>query len=135
MHICLKSFESLTDSPWARNLPIVLLLNKFDSFDMYDMYYGVLDNFPDCPRDVNSVGACEFLKAKFASLDQRPEGRLQIHITSAVDPILFKETWHEFRDILTRTTGNESLEASSLKSSEERRGVSIHAEMIAEPAN
>ena len=104
MHKSLEFFTDLTYSPLAKDLPIIVLLNMVDIFDWYFKFLAISDNFPDYPKYCDSKGACQFFKAKFARLDKRPvEGRLQVHITSAVDPVLFKETSREFRDIMTRT--------------------------------
>ena len=135
MHKRLESFQWLTLDRVVENLPIIILLNMVDIFDQYTENFAVSDIFPDCPVDADSVGACQFFKEKFAMLDRRPEGKLQIYVTSAVDPALFKETSQELCDVLTRSTGRQSFKTGSIDSNEGRPDALTIVNMEAETAD
>lgn len=88
----LAEFRSLINSKRLANTPIFLLLNKIDIFVDLISVVPIRRTFPDFCRGSDCIDACEYFAGLFRQIDNRPNGKLYIHYTSAVDTESFAAT-------------------------------------------
>lgn len=97
----LAAFEQLIGEQLLISTPIVLLFTKMDVFADMIQQLPLHSVYPECPISADLDASSNFLAATFAKLDQRPEGKLQICVTNAVDKAVFEKTLHELRPMMT----------------------------------
>ena len=93
MNRCLRLFSGLTSIAQFKEKQIVILLNKLDLFKQRIAETPVAKYFPNYSGGSNYNTACKFFADEFAKQDQRPDGKLCIFSTSAVDEDDFKKTY------------------------------------------
>ena len=85
MQDSLMLFESISKLPQFRDVPIIVLLNKFDLLEQRMKDHPIRDHYPEYSGDSNPSIARRFFADKFSSLERRLPGRLIIITTSAVE--------------------------------------------------
>ncbi|KAK5085589.1 hypothetical protein LTR05_004876 [Lithohypha guttulata] len=101
MHEALMLFESLINSDWFKDKPIILFLNKIDLFRDKLKKSPIRLHFPDYQgSDTNEVTARQFFANKFRAINKNANREIYIHFTNATDTNLLRTTMQSVQDIL-----------------------------------
>ena len=88
----LAEFRALVNSEGLANIPIFLLLNKLDIFIDLISVVPIRHIFFDYLGGSDCLDACEYIAGLFRQIDKRPNGKLYIHYTNAIDTKSFSAT-------------------------------------------
>lgn len=92
MQLYLDTFRALITSKGSANVPIFILLNKIDILIELISIVPIKGIFPDFRGDSSCLDACKYFAGLFSHIDDRPNGKLYIHYTNAVDTESFADT-------------------------------------------
>lgn len=95
-------FEEVARLEELQNVPIIVLLNKWDLFKQRIVDTPISDTFAQYCGSMGAVTACNFFADEFVKRDERPNGALRIFNTNAVDSKTFKDTLEQIRPSLVR---------------------------------
>jgi guanine nucleotide-binding protein subunit alpha len=98
----LALFNSVIQSEWFKDKPVILFLNKVDLFRNKLAISPLSAHFPDyVGRDDDEENAKAYFADKFKACDNARE--IYIHFTNATDTSLLRTTMHDVQSILMRT--------------------------------
>jgi len=99
MNDSLHLFDEITNLEELRNVPITILLNKWDLFKHRIVNTPISDTFPNYCGSMGAVTACNFFADESVKRDEQPNGALRIFNTCAVESRIFKYTPEQLRPI------------------------------------
>lgn len=95
-------FEEVTRLAELRNVPVTVLLNKWDLFKQRIIDTPISDTFPHYCGSMNAITAGKFFADEFVKRDHRPSRALRVFNTSVVDSRVFKNTLEQIRPSLVQ---------------------------------
>jgi len=99
-------FDEIKNSPWFRQTPFILFLNKIDIFREKITRVSLDVCFDDFDGKQTEKAGCEFIKKKFLEMDQDNGTNVHVHFTCAVDTKNVKVVF----DVVKQNLMNDILE-------------------------
>jgi len=107
MHEAFMLFDSLVNSEWFHDKPIILFLNKIDLFREKLPISPISTRFPDYQgKDGDEEAAKQYFANRFKALDRNDSREIYVHFTNATDTNLLQKTMQDVQDIIVQKNIN-----------------------------
>ncbi len=100
MRESLMLFESVCNSQWFVNTPMILFLNKIDIFARRIKQSHIEATFPNYEGGSDYTKAADFFRQEFVSLNYSPTKDIYVHYTNATDTDLLRITMTSIQDMI-----------------------------------